>query len=97
MPPIAWVILWVILGIAGRAILPALIALLENPSMPLDKKFLLSPVLFFFIGLVLLPFFGNKIDPALSWYAAWAIGWAVTDMLRDVQKVISTLSKPPQT
>lgn len=76
-----------VLGILARAALPYLLALKENPEISFDRKYLVSPAAALAIDLLVAPFVLGSLPAGLDWVAAFAFGWASSDISREVVKL----------
>lgn len=84
------VYVWVFLGLLARVIFPYLNAMQEGKLPKWEAKFLLPPVMSCIISLVTLPLvLGQLPAESLSLFAAFAFGWANTDMSRLLQKAVA--------
>ena len=84
------VYVWVFMGLLARVIFPYLNAMQEGKLPKWEAKFLLPPVMSCVIALVTLPLvLGQMPAESMSYFAAFAFGWANTDMSRFVQKAVA--------
>ena len=92
----AGVIVAVLLGIAGRTVVPYLEAVRDNPETKFDRKFLIPPVLSLLTGLIMSPVILSSI-PAEQLQVVtiqglaglFAAAWGLTDIARSGQKFVS--------
>ena len=91
----AGVIVAVLLGIAGRTVVPYLEAVRDNPETKFDRKFLIPPVVSLLI-LIMSPLILSSI-PAEQLQVVtvqglaglFAAAWGLTDIARSGQKFVS--------
>jgi hypothetical protein len=93
---VAGIIIAVLLGIAGRTIVPYLETLRDNPGMKFDRSFAIPPIVSLVIGLIISPLVLSVIPPeqlqavTLPGVAAvFASAWGMTDIVRSGQKFVS--------
>lgn len=92
----AGVIIAVLLGIAGRTIVPYLEAWRDKPETPFDKKFLVPPAVSLLIGLIMSPLVLSAIPAEIlnqigvtGLAGIFAAAWGLTDIARSGQKMVS--------
>jgi hypothetical protein len=92
----AGVIIAVLLGIAGRTVVPYLETLREKPDTKFDRAFLIPPVVSLVIGLIISPLVLSVIPPEQlqvatlpGMAAVFASAWGMTDIVRSGQKLIT--------
>lgn len=92
----AGIVIAVLLGIAGRTVVPYLEALRDNPDTTFDRRFLIPPVVSLVIGLIISPLVLSVIPPdqltvvTLPGLAGvFASAWGMTDIVRSGQKFVS--------
>lgn len=90
-----WVIVAVILGIVGRAVLPYLEKAKEAAEagelVKFELKYLIAPVLTAVVAIYTVPFALEALpEDANSWYSilAFVLSWEIPDKLRLIQKVL---------
>lgn len=88
------VILWTALGVLARVLIPFVTAWLDNPDIKWDKQFLVPPIASVIISALTLPLVLNQMPAGIvSPFAAFAFGWASTDIVREVQKFLTPEKK----
>lgn len=92
----AGVIIAVLLGIAGRTVVPYLEALRDAPDTKWERRFWVPPAVSLVIGLIMSPLvlsaipadqLANVTIPGLA--ALFAAAWGLTDIARSGQKFVS--------
>lgn len=90
------IVIAVLLGIAGRTLIPYLEELRANPETKWERKFLIPPMISLVIGLLVSPLVLASIPPdqlnatTLPGLAAvFASAWGLTDIARSGQKLVS--------
>lgn len=90
------VVIAVLLGIAGRTVIPYLEALRDNPETQFDRKFLIPPLVSLLIGLIMSPLVLSAIPPetlnqvgVTGLAGIFAAAWGLTDIARSGQKLVS--------
>jgi len=92
MNPEQVIYLWVGLGVLFRVLLPYLNEMREGKLPRWEAKYLLPPVMSCIISLITLPLVLDTMPAEnMSQFAAFAFGWANTDMSRFVQKAIASM------
>lgn len=92
----AGIVIAVLLGIAGRTVVPYLEALRDNPETTFDRKFIVPPIVSLVIGLIISPLVLSVIPPEQlqavtlpGMAAVFASAWGMTDIVRSGQKLMT--------
>lgn len=90
------IVVAVLLGIAGRTVVPYLEALRDNPETQFERKFWVPPIVSLVIGLIISPLVLSVIPPdqltavTLPGLAGvFASAWGMTDIVRSGQKFVA--------
>ena len=90
MSPEQFIYMWVGLGVLARVLLPYLNSMKEGKLPKWEAKYLLPPIMSVVISLVTLPLVLETMPAeSMRQFAAFAFGWANTDMSRFVQKLVT--------
>lgn len=91
----ALLIVAVLLGIAGRTLIPYLEMLRDNPGTKFDRQFIVPPIISLVIGVLVSPLVFSALPPeavaniSLQGLAAtFTAAWGLTDIVRSGQKVV---------